>query len=103
MPFYIGYTPGNLKHMKLYSKTANHRTGGANNEYRGGPGGPGCGLGGPGGGFSGNRSSGKPLLLLRLKNHPQDHQNHYQDHRTTPVLVISLPCTIIDRLRVYRE
>ena len=25
---------------------------------------------GPGGGFSGNRSSGKPLLLLRLKKPP---------------------------------
>ena len=23
----------------------------------------------------------KPLLLLRLKNHPQDHQNHHQDHQ----------------------
>ena len=29
--------------------------------------GPGAGFGGPGGGFSDNRSSGKPLLLLRLK------------------------------------
>ena len=53
-----------------YSKTLNNRTGGANNEYRGGPGGPGNGFGGPGGGFSGNRSSGKPLLLLRLKKTP---------------------------------
>ena len=26
----------------------------------------------------------KPLLLLRLKNHPQDHQNHYQDHQDHP-------------------
>ena len=34
------------------------------------------GFSGPGGGFSGNRSSGKPLLLLRVKNHPQDHKNH---------------------------
>ena len=37
----------------------------------GGPGdgfcGPGAGFGGPGGGSSGSRSSGKPLLLLRLK------------------------------------
>ena len=36
----------------------------------GGPGGgfcgPGAGFGGPGGGFSDSRSSGKPLLLLRL-------------------------------------
>ena len=44
----------------------------------GGCGGPGGGFGGPGGGFSDSRSSGKPLLLLRLKKHPQDHQNHHQ-------------------------
>ena len=44
--------------------------GGANNEYRGGPGGPGTGFCSPGGGFSGSRSSGKPLLLLRLKEPP---------------------------------
>ena len=40
----------------------------------GGPGGgfcgPGAGFGGPGGGFSDSRSSGKPLLLLRLKKPP---------------------------------
>ena len=40
----------------------------------GGPGGgfcgPGAGFGGPGGGFSISRSSGKPLLLLRLKKPP---------------------------------
>ena len=36
----------------------------------GGVGGPGGGFGGPGGGFSDNRSSGKPLLLLRLKKPP---------------------------------
>ena len=51
----------------------------------GGPGGgfcgPGAGLGGPGGGFSDSRSSGKPLLLLRLNKHPQDHQNQPQDHQ----------------------
>ena len=34
----------------------------------GGCGGPGGGFGGPGGGFSDSRSSGKPLLLGRLKN-----------------------------------
>ena len=34
-----------------YSKTLNNRTGGANKEYRGGPGGPGTGFCGPGGGF----------------------------------------------------
>ena len=47
-------------------------------------GGPGGGFGGPGGGFSDNRSSGKPLLLLRLKNHPQDYKNQYQDHQDHP-------------------
>ena len=36
----------------------------------GGLGGPGGGVGGPGGGFSDDRSSGKPLLLLRLKEPP---------------------------------
>ena len=44
----------------------------------GGFGGPGGGFGGPGGDFTDSRGSGKPLLLLRLKNHPQDHQNHHQ-------------------------
>ena len=45
-------------------------------------GGPGGGFGGPGGGLNGNRSSGKPLLLLRLKNkHPQDHQNHKENYK----------------------
>ena len=34
---------------------------------RGGPGGPGTGFCSPGGDFSGNRCSGKPLRLLRLK------------------------------------
>ena len=46
-----------------------------------GLGGPGGGFGAPGGGFSDGRSSGKPLLLLRLKNYPQEHQNHHQDHQ----------------------
>ena len=54
--------------------------GGANNESRGGPGGPGAGFCSPGGGFSDNRRSGKPLRLLRLKNHPRDYKNQYQDH-----------------------
>ena len=53
-----------------HSKTLNNRTGGANNEYRGGPGGPGIDLCGPGGSFSGSRNSGKPLLLLRLRKTP---------------------------------
>ena len=34
-----------------YSKTVNNRTGGANNEYRGCPGGPGTGFCSAGGGF----------------------------------------------------
>ena len=33
-------------------------------------GGPGGGFGGPGGGFSDSKSSGKPLLLLRLNKPP---------------------------------
>ena len=36
----------------------------------GGFAGPSGGFGGPGGGFSNSRSSGKPLLLLRLKKPP---------------------------------
>ena len=67
-----------------YSKTVNNRTRGANNEYRGGPGGPGTGFCSPGGGFSGNRRSGKPLRLLRLKNRPRDYKNQYQDHQDHP-------------------
>ena len=35
---------------------------------------PGNGFGGPGGGFSGNRNSGKPLLLLRLEKPPPGQQ-----------------------------
>ena len=68
----------------IYFKTLNNRPWGANNESLGGPGGPGTGFCSPGGGFSGSRRSGKPLRLLRLKNHPQDHQNHYQDHQDHP-------------------
>ena len=38
----------------------------------------------------------KPLLLLRLKNHPQDHQNHHQDHQNhhqgLAPLTTSPPC-----------
>ena len=55
-----------------------------NNENPDGPGGPGTRFCSPGGGFSGNRRSGKPLLLLRLKNHPQDYKNQYQDHQDHP-------------------
>ena len=35
----------------VYSKTANNRTPGSNNEYTGNPGGPGTGFCNPGGGF----------------------------------------------------
>ena len=55
----------------MYSKTSNNRTGGANNEYRGGPGGPGTGFCSPGGGFfSLSSRSGLPLRLLPLKPPP---------------------------------
>ena len=67
-----------------YSKTPNNRTGGANNEYRGGPGGPGTGFCSPGGGFRVNNRSGKPLRLLRLKDRPPDYKNQYQDHQDHP-------------------
>ena len=43
---------------------------GANNESRGGPGGPGTGFCSPGGGFNLNRRSGLPLRLLPLKPPP---------------------------------
>ena len=62
-----------LKEMFFYLNLGLIVPGGANNEYRGGPGGPGTGFCSPGGGFSGNRRSGKPLRLLRLKNRPRDH------------------------------
>ena len=75
----------------MYSKTVNNRTGGANKEYRGGPGGPGTGFCSPGGGFSDSRRSGKPLRLLRLKNHPQDHKNQDQDHKNLPRDSLSAP------------
>ena len=44
-------------------------------------------MGRPGGCFNGHRNGGKPLLLLVLRkppNHPQVHQNHYQDHQDHP-------------------
>ena len=65
-----------------------------NNEYGGGPGGPGTGFCSRGGGFSGNRRSGKPQQLLRLKNRPRDYKNQCQDHQDHP-------CTVIRRLRVH--
>ena len=72
--------------------------------HGGGYGGPGGGFRGPGGGFSDSKSSGKPLLLLRLKNHPQDHENHHQDHQNhhqePPYVENYDPTTIIPIFRV---
>ena len=70
--------------LGFYSKTLNDRTGAANNEYRGGPGGPGTGFCSPRGDYSDNRRSGKPLRRLRLKNHPRDYKNQYQEHQDHP-------------------
>ena len=50
-----------------YSKTLNNRTTTPNNEYRGGPGGPGNGFGGPRGRLLDNRRSGLPLRRLLRK------------------------------------
>ena len=47
-----------------HSKTVNSRTRGANNQYQGGPGGPGSGLGGPRGGSDSNVRSGKRLRII---------------------------------------
>ena len=43
---------------------------------------PSGGLGGPGGGFRTGSSSGKPLLLPVLKEHPHDNPIHDQDHQS---------------------
>ena len=55
----------------------------------GGVGGPGGGFGGPGGGFSDNRSSGKPLLLLRLKKPPSGRPRRTRTTKTTSVHCIT--------------
>ena len=47
----ISYLQVSCLNFKVYSKTVNNRTRGANNEYRGGFCGPGTGFCGPGGGF----------------------------------------------------
>ena len=73
---------------KTYSKTANNRTGGANNEYRGGPGGPGTGFCSPGGG---SRRSGKPLRLLRLKKPPPGLQKPVPGPPGPPVYSLLAP------------
>ena len=57
--------------------------GGANNEYRGGPGGPGTGFCGPGGGFLILVAVVACLYFYYHWNHPQDRQNHDQDHPLT--------------------
>ena len=44
----------------------------ANTEYTGGPGSLGTGSSGPAGNFSGNRNSGKSLLLLRQRFNIRD-------------------------------
>ena len=72
----------------MYFKTLNNRPWGANNESLGGPGGPGTGFCSPGGGFSGNRRSGKPLRLLRLKTTPRTTKTSTRTTRTTRELVI---------------
>ena len=69
---------------KPNSKTSNNRTGGANNEYRGGPGGPGTGFCGPGGGFLTIVAVVASHYCDYHQNHPQDHQNQYQDHQDHP-------------------
>ena len=61
--------------------------GGANNEYMGGPGGPGAGFCGSGGGFNCTRSAGKPALLLRLNEPPLGPQKRGNRTTRTP------PCT----------
>ena len=73
-----------LRISRIYSKTVNNLTRRANNEYRGGPGGPGTCFFCPGAGFSGNRRSRKPLRLPRLKHRPRDYKNQYQDHQDHP-------------------
>ena len=70
----------------------------------GGFGGPGGGFGGPGGGLNGNRSSGKPLLLLRLKKPPPGRQKPVPGPPGPPRDSLSAPPgTIIDRLGVHRS
>ena len=84
----------------MYSKTVNNRPGGANNESRGRFLWSWYWFLWSWGWFSGNKRSGKPLRLLRLKNHPQDHKNQYQDHKNHPGTRYYPPGTIIERLRV---
>ena len=72
---------GNLKDLTLRTSLNNHSGTNKKNYLGGGSGGPGVGLGGPGGGFRTGKSSGKPLLLPVLKNHPQDHPNQPQGHQ----------------------
>ena len=84
-----------------HSKTSNNRTGGANNEYRGGSGGPGSGFCSPGGGFSSfSRRSGLPLRLLPLKP-PPGLQKPLPGPPGPPLYsLFAPPCTRIRCLRV---
>ena len=79
--------------------------GAPSNEYGDVPGGPGIGFCSPGGDFSGNKLSGKPLQLLKLKAAPGTAKTSTRTTRTTPVLIISPPGTIkfIERLRVVSQ
>ena len=75
----------------------------------GGPGGgvgdPGGGFGGPGGGFSGSSSSGKALLLLRLKKPspglPKPPPGPPTLPPGPPPMSIIMTTTIIPSSRVY--
>ena len=82
---------GILKPMKrayplslYYSTTVNNRPGGANNESRGRFLWSWYWFLWSWGWFSGNKRSGKPLRLLRLRNHPQDHKNQHQNQKNLP-------------------
>ena len=91
--------------MRTYSENRNNRgrviifdIGGVPG---GGFGGPGGGFGGPGGGFSDNRSSGKPLLLLRLKKPPPGPPKPPPGPPRPPPMSIITPTTIIPSSRVF--
>ena len=67
-----------------YSKTLNNRTGWANNEYRGGPGGPGTGFCSPGDGFLVLVAVVACYYVYYHYNRPRDYKNQYQDHQDQP-------------------
>ena len=73
VPSYDQKTKKNITSIKLTTtlRPSIIVPGGANNEYRGGPGGPGTGFCSPGGGFfSLSKRIGLPLRLLPLKPRP---------------------------------